>query len=57
MIDGKKAASHKKFTDEVIKNLFDYREDEDKNVNALTSEMVEHLNKVLLVEGSKIENI
>ena len=41
----------------MIKNLFDYREDEDANIKALDSDMLDHLNKVLLVEGSKIENI
>ena len=29
IIDGKKAASHKRFSDEVIRNLFDFREDDD----------------------------
>ena len=35
IIDGKKATQHKKFTDEVIRNLFDYRDDEDKGLKSM----------------------
>ena len=57
VIDGKKAATHKKFTDEVIKNLFDYRDDEDQGLQSLSEEMKEHLNEMLLIKNSNIKDI
>ena len=47
VIDGKKATTHKKFTDEVIANLFQYRDDEDKGLVSMNDDMLRHINLVL----------
>lgn len=57
IIDGKKAAVHKKFSDEVIKNLFDYRDDEDKGLKSMDDDMLRHINKVLYAPEGDIEDL
>lgn len=56
VIDGKQAATHKKFSDEVISSLFDYRDDEDKGLVSMTPEMTEHIDNALMNPG-KIEEL
>jgi len=56
VIDGKKATVTKKFTDEVIQNLFDYRDDEDINVKRMSPEQYEEIAKVLQYPDN-IENL
>lgn len=47
IIDGKKATVHKKFSDEVISTLFDYRDNEDFGLKSMNEEMQNTIHEVL----------
>ena len=57
VIDGKKATQNKKFTDEVIRNLFDYRENEETEAKALSDEQYKEISAALLNPDCDIESI
>lgn len=58
VIDGKKATQNKKFTDEVIRNLFDYRDNEDKGVKSMDAESKEFIAKNLFIpENEDVEDL
>lgn len=57
VIDGKKAQTHKKFTDEVIANLFDYRDNEDEGLASMDVEMAAHIKEVLFNPAGNIEDL